>query len=130
MLFLGLILQCFLLFYIGADIPNRWMKWIYIFMGIVFSLSILFKINHWPYGTEGLSVSTTVCLAIAAFYYMNKSPKTIQDYLLIGWLFSLALHFNITDISFDLKQYIGLLTSSLLWINVIYALVLQFRNTE
>ena len=130
MLFLGFIFECFLLFYIGADIPNRWMKWIYILMGIIFSLSIMFKINHWPYGTEGLSVSTTVCLAIAAYYYMNKSPKTIQNYLLIGWLFSLALFFNIRDISFDMKQYWGLLTSSLLCINVIYALVLQFRNTE
>jgi hypothetical protein len=130
MLFVGFIFECFLLFYIGADIPNRWMKWIYILMGIIFSLSILFKINHWPYGTEGLSVSTTVCLAIAAYYYINKSPKTIQNYLLIGWLFLLALHFNLTDIGLNYKWYINLFASALLWINVIFALVLQFRNTE
>ena len=130
MLFSGLIFQCFLVFYIGADIPNRWMKWIYNLMGIVFSVGVLFKIMHWPYATEGISASATVCLAIAAYYYMNKSPRTIQDYLLIGWLFLLSLHFNLIDIGNDYKWYISFFASALLWINMIYATVLQFRNTE
>lgn len=130
MILLDFLSQIILLLYIGFRIPQRLQKAVYFLAVMLFVVSTLFKIMHWPYGSEGLSLTTAVCMALAGFAFVNNRSKSVHDYLLIMWLFLFALYFNISMPKPEYKYQLLKVISLLKWVNLIYALILYFKNGE
>lgn len=125
-----ILVQPFILFYAGAGIQNRWVNWLYIASGSVFALGLFLLILHWPYGQEMVSLSSSFCLLMFGYNFINSPVKQKQDYLLLAWLICFATHYIKPDIPDLYRYYIRNAASILMWINVVYAIYLHSQATE
>lgn len=133
MTFFLILIQPFLLFYAGANISNRWPKSLYFLSCTVYTIGQLFTIMHWPFGRGSVVLSITICFLVYGLHFVKdfnstQSKRSIQDYLLLVWLFFLTI-LSFSFYEHDYNYYIHDLASVLLWINVIYALYLHFKGS-
>lgn len=127
-----ILLQPFLLFYAGGEISNRWLKLVYSLSSFAFTIGLLFTIMHWPYGRESIVLSLIICLLIYGHHFINDfnttdTKRSIQDYLLLAWLFAVTLNFIgfYSNLEYEYFWYTKNVSSILLWINLIYAFYLS-----
>ena len=120
----------FMLFYTGGKIKSHLPRRGYYLSASVFTIGLLFRVNHFPYSIEMIMAGIIICLLIYGFNFINTRKKHFQAYLLLAWLLFLMLHFVKPEESPTYRFYIANIAAILLWLNIAHTVYLYFMKSD
>jgi len=82
----------------GTFLKNSWSLIMVTFLILVFAVSGLFKIMHWPYPTYLTILSSFGIFGIYAIHFYKKKQKKKLDFLKLLWVLLMCLNSILIDI--------------------------------
>lgn len=128
MALLSTILVAFMLGYCGAGLPGKFQRIACYAFGVLYVIGILFKIMHWPGAKISIYTSLVGVFVLYGMHFINKTHRTLQDYLLISWLITIAAYWLFMEDIRPFHSYLALLQTALLWVNIAYALFINLKD--
>ena len=135
MLLIYVLLLFFMLFYAGAEIERPLLRVAYIISVIAIiagQVLLLLLIMHWSLGfsfTKPLMIGGAwSCALIYAYNFIHNRSKKLQDYLLMAWLTCFAIDLPYYGYHLPYSSYLHTIDSILVWINLLYAIYLNFKG--